>query len=44
LSVKVSEVRLADYHSEWTFVDAFAMMFFRRQEANFQKLKKLGER
>jgi len=42
LFVEVPESCIVSCITEWSFVDAFAILYFRREEIDFNKLKRLG--
>jgi len=42
LSVEAPEPCIVDCMSEWAFMDAFATLYFRKDEISFKKLKELG--
>jgi hypothetical protein len=42
LSVETLESCIVNCLAEWSFIDAFAALYFRRGEVDFDKLRKLG--
>jgi hypothetical protein len=43
LFIETLESCIVDCLAEWSFVDAFAALYFRREEVDFDKLRNLGK-